>query len=204
MAAQGSGTTWLPGVGAEDAPLKLTFATLPTNTTRNNHVLSPHALTSAVEAHCKGKKSATKLVVVLEDAAHATAAASAVAKGLPLYSAKTGESAPQAQDVCCYLLVDGETDAVSDEGTLKAAQCVADGVRLAASLVDRPPMDMTPTALAEAAKAVAVEIPGVVVSEHIVRTSHPTLPYYTLPYPTLPYLTLPTLPETILLSHPHC
>ncbi|KAJ1480547.1 hypothetical protein T484DRAFT_1759172 [Baffinella frigidus] len=51
---------------------------------------------------------------------------------------------------------------------LKAAQAVADGVRLACSLVDRPPMDMTPTALADAAKAVAVEIPGVVVSEHIV------------------------------------
>ena len=36
-------------------------------------------------------------------------------------------------------------------------------------LLNRPPMDMTPTALAEAAKAVAAEIPGVVVSEHIVR-----------------------------------
>ena len=165
---EGSASTWLRSGGKDDKPLKLTVASLPANTTRNNHVLSPHALQAAVEAHCKGQKSNTKLTILLEDAAHAPVAACSVAKALPLYSAKTGNAAPKPTEVSCSFLVDGAGGELEDAAALRAAEAASAGVRLAASLVDRPPHDLTPAALADAAKAVAAELDGVSVTEHVV------------------------------------
>jgi len=163
--AGGTACTYLPASSEGGAATKLCVAVLPSACSRHNAPAQPHAVTSLVA----GLLSAgVTTVYAVAPASHALATACALARTVPAFSAKTPKpgappSPPKA--LRCALITEAAAPAVGAEA-LAALQAAADGVRLAARLVDTPPEEMTTTAMRAEAKAVAAALgPSVVYSE---------------------------------------
>ncbi len=122
--------------GPEGAPRRLVACVLPDKLSRHNSPTRSEALFQCVPGSgVAGKRAA--LVVRLDSADHALAAAVAIARALPLYHANPPKDAAKARLDVVFALADGSV--VPAEKTV--VETVA-AVRLIARLVDTPPQDM--------------------------------------------------------------
>ena len=157
---------------ASESLLELTVVILPDASalSRHNAPSGSHAAAKWL-AQLKTPKSGKTLGVAcaLPDASEAVAIAAAIARAFPTYSAKStacrhterGRGAVAVNGTVRVALFDASASAAGDAGAvtgdaLASAAAVADGVRLAARIVDTPPASMDPDALvAEALNACA-------------------------------------------------
>mgnify|MGYP003690432943 FL=1 len=124
----------------------LELAVLPNKVSRGNSPTRKewvYKFSAAVESHPQ-----STVVLVLDDAEHYAAAASAVARHARLFTAKTGKATKKKQ--INIVAIDHKGDVIAADKTVSAA---ADGVAWACKMVDSPPTDMNPKALAAEAKA---------------------------------------------------
>lgn len=132
-------TTWVA-----DSDLKrVTLGQLPEVCSRHN---SP-ARAWAYPRLLSGNRSLNAgVIVLLDDASHARAAAAAVARCLPTFTARSSVKASHTRVL--LLAPDGP---VSDD----SLQILAEGVQAAAHLVDMPPDKLSPNGFVDACKGVA-------------------------------------------------
>lgn len=133
--------TW---VGAR----KVVVGVLPEACSRHNSPSRAWAI-PALAAAARSKQDAV-VVLALDEAAHARAAALAAARALPMYDRSTGEDRVQA----VHLVALGPDGPVEDA----ALPALLDSVRLAASLFDTPAGDLHTDAFVGVAQAVAEEV----------------------------------------------
>ena len=131
--AGASTETYLGG----EAPVRLVAGALPEVCSRHNSPAQPHAIAKLAKGALAGKGKAA-VVLALDAAEHAFASGAAVARALPLYSRKDecGGPKPERDVHVAFLASDGD----AFEHDLCAA--TAEGIRLGASLVDRPTAEL--------------------------------------------------------------
>jgi probable aminopeptidase NPEPL1 len=159
--AGGSATTWLPPAADGGKARKLTVAVLPAACSRHNCAAQPHALASLVSG-ALGNGGATSVALAVPPS-HALASVAALARSLPLYSAKSAKAgAPEAEaqpparcTAGLLALPEDESDASGAAFPLHALLAAADAVRLAGRLVDTPPEEMSTDHFRAEARAVA-------------------------------------------------
>ncbi|MFN3197351.1 MAG: M17 family metallopeptidase [Bradymonadia bacterium] len=140
-------STWL-----FDGPVeRVLVAALPEQISRHNSPAKPHALTRLVaQAPSKGPLG---VIVALDSADHALASVCALARIWPTYSRKNGA---EDREVVIGLL--GPEGPIDDADTLKQLQHAAEGVQLAARLVDTPPDDLHTDAYVDLAMELAASV----------------------------------------------
>eukprot|EP00752_Nemacystus_decipiens_P007262 g6500.t1 len=162
--------TFLPSTPREDAgpggaaapkppPRRVALCALPDECSRHNSPAQPHAIADCIRA-ISGSGSVA-VVMCLDDPTHAFAAGCAVARAFPLYSStsrkRPGAGAasvpapPPSRDVRVYLRVPRDAWPAVRVDLSSAAE----GIQLAARLVDTPPNVLSTTAFVEEALAVA-------------------------------------------------
>ena len=129
---------------------RLVAGVLPEACSRHNTPTRAHAITKIV-MDAAPPKGEVAVVVALEEAAHAPAAAAAIARALPLYSRKTGEQKPRRIRVALLAGDEGDVD-------LERAEVVADAVRTAARLVDTPTNELHTDAFVDFARQTAARL----------------------------------------------
>ncbi|MFT7583543.1 MAG: putative aminopeptidase NPEPL1, partial [Myxococcota bacterium] len=136
-------TTWLPG----ETPLKLTALAQSALASRHNAPGRPDVLKNGLMGRAvKGK---TLVVITVADIAHADAAGAAAARSFPMFSLKSGQSKASRSVDVVLVGPDGPC------GDLVRLTAIARGIRLAASLVDKPTSILNTTAFIAEAQAVA-------------------------------------------------
>ncbi len=130
----------------DTTPQRLTVGSLPDRGSRYNSAARAEAI-RRVTASARTARGTTAVVLLLDDAEHLTAAANAVGRAFPLFSAKTGNR-PAAKLKIAAVTPDGK----AVRPTAHARE-VLEHARQAARLVDSPPTDMNPAALAREARA---------------------------------------------------
>ena len=105
-----------------------------------------------------GSKNAAVLIV-LEDADHALATVNAIGRALPTFTAKSAAKPAGTLAVHCVL---ANGTAVAIDATMRD---IVTRARFAAHLVDTPPTDLDPAALATAAKQALRSLRGVTIKE---------------------------------------
>lgn len=168
----GSASTFVPSSGGGGGSIqKVAFVALPDTVTRNNHPMSVHSLTDSLGRVTPGKGD-VKVVVATggDEAVTAGSIGLAVAKAFPLYSRKTkgGKPKDDADRSIAVTLLDGSFQPVTNEDAIAAMSAAAEGARLAARLVDTPPEELTTTAFAAEAAAIAEALGGSVTYDEIV------------------------------------
>ena len=170
----GSASTFVPlsaSGGGGGSTQKVAFVALPDTVTRNNHPMSVHSLTDSLGRVTPGKGD-VKVVVATggDEAVTAGSIGLAIAKAFPLYSRKTkgGKPKDDADRSIAVTLLDGSFQPVKDEDAVAAMSAAAEGARLAARLVDTPPEELTTTAFAAEAAAIAEALGGSVTYDEIV------------------------------------
>jgi len=131
-------TTW-----PSEGPTRLVVGVLPENVSRHNSPSRAWAVSGVMRS--AATKGSTMVVLCVDEADHAPAAALSVARTFPRYAAK--KRAQRTVQVVAH--------APEGPRPLAALQPAVDGVRLAADLVDRPPNELTTTAFVNEAEAVA-------------------------------------------------
>lgn len=121
-------------------------AVLPEACSRHNSPLRPHSLSSLVAAEAS---PGAAFVACLDSASHAGGAACAVARAFPLFSRKKQKQGSVEAVTVSFTSPEGPLA----EESYPALQAAADGVRLAARLVDTPPEELTTTAFISEANA---------------------------------------------------
>lgn len=142
-------------------PRKLIAGVLPNQVSRYNSPARAEGMFKLASAASLTKDPRAAVVIVLDDPSHLVAALNAVGRAFPLYSAKSETDAKKETRISIVAVdLDGAPIAVSN--TVKETVIVA---REMAMLVDTPPTDMNPEALASAAIAWLEELPEVAVKE---------------------------------------
>jgi probable aminopeptidase NPEPL1 len=136
----------------------LHVAALPDRLSRYNSPARAESIRHVVAQTGLGHKGKLSVMLVVDDPSHALAAINAVSRALPAYTAKSKEAQPRLQ----VLVVDAKGREVAID---KAARHVIQLARTAAELVDTPPSELDPAALAARARAILGELPGVEVEE---------------------------------------
>ena len=162
-AASSSTTTLIHGK-------RFTVAALPDKVTRNNHEFSVHTVTDLVSS-TTAKGQNVRLVFAGVANTNVGPLASAVAKAFSLYSQKTkaedddqkGEDTQRTVNVS--FLETNSSTVILAPAALQAASVVADGVQLAARLVDMTPAELTTEAYAAECKTLAESLEGVTMTE---------------------------------------
>mmetsp|Transcript_31337 Transcript_31337/g.78845 ORF Transcript_31337/g.78845 Transcript_31337/m.78845 type:complete len:506 (+) Transcript_31337:144-1661(+) len=134
---------------------------LPIKCSRTNCPSRPDALANLVKPIIKRNKDCA--IVVICPRTHVVASSSAIARSCQLYDAKsTASTAPYAVTVC-FVLCDADSllggDQLSDKECYNLG-IMADGVRLAARLVDAPTSEMDTSHMVAEAQRVAAELGG--------------------------------------------
>lgn len=142
-----SSLTWRAG-----EPRKVVAAVLPEACSRHNSPARPHAV-AELAGKGVGADGQTAVLLALDEAEHAFAAGCAVARVLPEFSRKTGNDAEDKvrRVRVAFLAPDGE---LSDARVAAAAE----GIRLAARLVDMPTSELTTDAFVELARDLAARL----------------------------------------------
>lgn len=156
----GKETTFLPNA-------RCTFIALPDKDklSRNNHPLSPHFLSDSL-AGIKGDQ--IQIYVIDEDVGiHVGAISTGIARAFPLYSAKSS-SKELVDSTLSTSFIDSNLNPIGDGELWLGANAVAKGVRLAASLADMPPEDLTTEAYSGICKEISKELGDCVTFEEIV------------------------------------
>ncbi len=147
-------TSLLPGKGRR----RLTVGALPDQPSRHNAPSRAESIRRLVAGAGLGAGRAAVLLV-LDDADHVLPAVNAVGRALPLF---TRRSKPGKDGDLAILCCDRQGKALP---VPPLAQAVAEHARQAASLVDMPPTELHPAALAQAARRMLRGIPGVRITE---------------------------------------
>lgn len=144
--AGASSETFLPG----DPAVRLVVGVLPVECSRHNSPAQPHAVTKLVKA-ALGGAGKVAVLLALGDAEQAFASGAAVARALPLYSRKKegGEPKPEPAVDVAFIAPDG------DSFDLELVAATGKGIRLAASLVDRPTAELHTDAYLEEVRELA-------------------------------------------------
>ncbi|KAL1511979.1 hypothetical protein AB1Y20_005256 [Prymnesium parvum] len=141
-------------IATSDGPAAtVVAAVLPEPCSRHNSPFRPHAMSALVASPANEAAAAcdhASIVVVLDDAAHAGGAACAIARAFPLYSRKKSSTAKKGGVTVSFFTKEGPLPAEQ----YPALRTAADGVRLAARLVDMPAEELTTTAFVAEAAAV--------------------------------------------------
>ena len=128
-------------------PRRLSIGVLPDAPSRYNCPARAESIFKAVSALDLARAKKAGLILILDDAAHATAAANAVGRAFPMFTNKTGDRA----DARLHLL------ALDTKGTVvpidRVARETMTATREAARLVDTPPTVMNPEQLASEIQA---------------------------------------------------
>jgi probable aminopeptidase NPEPL1 len=136
----------------------LHVAALPDRLSRYNSPARADSIRHVVAQAGLGHKGKIAVLLLLEDPAHVLAAVNAVSRALPAYSVKSKEASPRVQ----VLAVDAHgRELPADKPTRQLVQLA----RTAAVLVDTPPSELDPAALAARARAMLDGLPGVKVEE---------------------------------------
>ncbi len=128
-------TTWLAGSG----PRELVVGLLPDACSRHNAPAQPHAITRLLRGSA-AKQGRTAVLLALAEQEHAFAAGCAVPRAFPMYSRKgeaNGAEVAGSTEVAIALLAPNGEE-VSDPLLAPAAE----GIRLAARLVDMPTCEL--------------------------------------------------------------
>ncbi|MCX4243212.1 leucyl aminopeptidase family protein [Paraliomyxa miuraensis] len=131
---------------------------LPDRLSRYNCPARADSIRNVVAQAGLGHKGKLAIVLVLDDPAHALAAANAVSRALPAYTAKSNASRQRVQ----VLAVDGSGAVIPID---KATQHTVQLAREAAEIVDTPPSELHPAAFAARARALLEALPGVSLEE---------------------------------------
>ncbi len=152
----GTAASTLTGV----KPRKLAIGVLPDQLSRYNAPSRAECVRRVVAQAKIGDKGRAAVLLLLDDAQHYAAAACAVGRALPLYSAKSANSnGKSAKDATLKIMAIGP-----DEEALKAepvVQRLLESSREAARLVDTPPTELNPKALQAEAYRLVRGIEGV-------------------------------------------
>lgn len=144
-----SATTWLPG----EPPRRLTLIGRSERCSRHNSPGRPDALGAGLVG--RDGKGRTAVLIALDDASQAVAAAVALARAYPSYSLRSSKKTPpeaRALDVA-FIAPGGVPAAV-----VERAAIIADAARRAGALVDMPTSELTTTAFVRLAREVAAEV----------------------------------------------
>jgi probable aminopeptidase NPEPL1 len=131
---------------AETRPRWIGAGVLPDEVARYNAPSRPEAIARVTQASGIGTKEKPAIVLVLEDEAHLLPAINAIGRAFPLYSRRSKKEKPERITV---VPVDRSGAPIPVPAT---AQNIMTFAREAALLVDTPPTDMNPAALAKIAK----------------------------------------------------
>ncbi len=133
---------------------------LPNTVSRYNSPARAEAIRHTVGQAGLGVKGKLAVVLVLEDPAHYLAAAGAVSRALPAYSAKSKPSRQRVQ----LLAVDTNGKMIeADPGMCDTVQFA----RESAALVDTPPSELNPAEFSARAHAALSSIEGVEIQEYV-------------------------------------
>ncbi|WP_428261741.1 M17 family metallopeptidase [Haliangium sp.] len=148
------------GKDKDKGPRRLVAGVLPDRVSRYNCPSRAEPIRRATKAALG--PGTTGLVLVLDKPEHQLSAAVAVARALPLYSARSKKPSGRNERKVKLLFVDskGAPIAAGDE-----VRRTVEMVREAASLVDAPPSELGPAGLAKRARALLAELPKVRVRE---------------------------------------
>ncbi len=131
----------------QGTPAWVAAGAVPDTLSRYNSPSRAEAISKVVNGASFGDAKKPTIIVVLDDEAHAVAAANAVGRALPTFSARTKNGrTPRAQ----LALVNASGEFITPSATAREVLRCA---RESAELVDSPPTDMNPRALAERAAA---------------------------------------------------
>ncbi|MEM7674872.1 MAG: leucyl aminopeptidase family protein, partial [Myxococcota bacterium] len=130
----------------DDQPKRLVIGVLPDRVSRYNAASRPSAVQRVVQSANLSRAKRSALIVVLDKAEHQTSVLNAIGRAFPIFSAKSEEQ-PQGRLQICMITKSGEPVSVGSD-----AKDVASTSREVAALVDAPPTDMNPEALAAQAK----------------------------------------------------
>jgi probable aminopeptidase NPEPL1 len=126
-------------------PTWLHAAVLPDTLSRYNSPARADSIRFALESVKWGKKGKALVVLLLDDPSHLLAAANAVSRALPPYSARS--DAPSLKLEIAAFGRDGKRLVPSD-----SVRATIDAARDAAAMVDTPPSELHPTALSKRAR----------------------------------------------------
>jgi probable aminopeptidase NPEPL1 len=130
------------GTLTQGAPRKLAIGVLPDGVSRHNSPARAESIRRVVAQSRTGTKGKAAILLVLDDAEHYPAAACAIARALPLYSAKSGKRTTQPK---LAVMAIGPDD--KSLGATPALQATVLYQREAARLVDMPPTELNPKAM---------------------------------------------------------
>ncbi len=141
-------------------PKKLIIGVLPDKVSRYNSPARPEAIYKQTCAAGLIKDARATIIVMLDDAAHLTAAVNAIGRAFPIYTAKSSEE--KRDPKITIVAVDRKGKTIPMTPIARETMIVA---REVAALVDTPPTDMNPEALSNAARAMFEELEDVEVHE---------------------------------------
>ena len=147
----------------DEAVQELVLSVLPgaDKISRHNTPSGAHNYTGLLKA----AKPGDAVLVLLDSEDHAYAAGCAVARGFPLYTAKTSDDAtPDGEVQVAMMVADAATGTIESISAkqLETVNVLADAIRLTQRLVDTPPSDgMACDGLVLEAEAVAASLPTV-------------------------------------------
>ena len=148
----GSSSTLLVTNNGDDSSVhKVALGGLPSKLSRNNHPMAVHSLTKLASA----AKGNTRIVVLTDDFSIGPLA-SAIAKAFPVFSLK---SKPPKERTVSVVFCTSEGKVVSEN--LESASAAAEGVQLAARLVDSHPELLTTTQFAKEVADMIKDFPNV-------------------------------------------
>ncbi|MCK6551157.1 leucyl aminopeptidase family protein [Myxococcota bacterium] len=145
--------------GAE--PRRLFAGVLPDKVSRYNAEARPEGIYKIVSGAGLARETRPAIILVLDDEAHQVAALNAVGRAFPLFTAKTDDKDKREQKI--HVSVVDRSGRPIEVGDLAKETMIA--AREVAALVDTPPTDMNPEALAAAAKRLVGEHPSVTFEE---------------------------------------
>ncbi|XP_065827111.1 probable aminopeptidase NPEPL1 [Oscarella lobularis] len=132
----------IPSNACATCPLWLNgafVAGLPPYATRHNSDARPHALARAVQSTLGAVGGdRDEIIVVVCEKRNAFASASAIARVYPKYSAKSGKQKKTKTVTIDFVFVGEGDDAPLSEDEAKVMSSAAEGIRLAAQMVDTP------------------------------------------------------------------
>jgi probable aminopeptidase NPEPL1 len=138
---------------------RLSVAVLADRVSRHAGAARGEAIRKVVAAVDMASSKRVAVLLLLDDAAHVTAAVNAVGRALPGFTRKTGPRVDRSLVLACVLR-DGEFVAVPP-----LVQDMLHTSRAMAELVDAPPTELDPAALSSAAKALLKPLRGVKLRE---------------------------------------
>ena len=130
----------------QSQPHRLIVGVLPDRVSRYNAPSRPAAVQRVIQNVSLPRDKRSALILVLDKAEHQTAVLNAVGRAFPIFSAKSEEQ-PQGRLHIAAVLKSGDSVRIDAKARDTAATA-----REVAALVDAPPTDMNPEALAGRAK----------------------------------------------------